>query len=289
VSPCTASVAIAVTALVVVALPISASARVTAGSATIVDPVGDAGSAPDITAVTVAHDGNGSLSFRIAVSNRTGLVAGETAVLFINIDEHRDTGTPELFGADVQLVLNDDGSFLMRRWDEATFTFLPLQAPPPSLTAGWADGYRFSIALTEIGSPRRIEFAAGTRTAAAGAVGKDQLNGRYDTQTGDGGPFDPFADPGPPTNRLAAPQRVRASRARGDGVRIEWKTSAGASRYEVWRSRTQSGIGLRVGTTTRTFFLDKRAARGVAYYYATRAGNADGWSPFSPRVLGGRR
>ena len=61
-----------------------------------------------------------------------------------------------------------------------------------------------------------------------------------------------------------------ASRARRDGVRVEWKASARASKYEVWRSGTQSGRGLRVGTTTRTTFLDKRGARGVAYYYGAR-------------------
>jgi len=249
--------------------------------------VGDAGGAPDITAVALANDDSGILAFRIAVSNRTGLVAGETAVIFINIDERRDTGTFELFGSDVQLVLNGDGSFLMRRWDASTVSFAP--SPSPSLTAGWSEGYRFSIALAELGSPRRIEFAAGTRTPVS-VVAKDQLNGRYDTETGEGGAFDPTVDdPRPSTNPPAAPQGLRASRARRDGVRIEWKTSSDASKYEVWRSRTQRGLGLRVGTTTGTTFLDKRAGRGVPYYYAARAGNAKGWSPFSQKVLGRRR
>ncbi len=299
-SPCTTLVAATVAAFSIVAAPIPASAQVTAGSATIVDPVGDAGDAPDISSVTVAHDENGTLSFRIAVSNRTGLVLGETAVVYINIDERRDTGTSELFGADVQFVLNGDGSFLMRRWDESTLSFALVPSPPASLTAGWSEGYRFSIALAELKSSRRIEFATGTRTAAGGSVAKDQLNGRYDTQTGEGKTFDPFldppfADPAPATNPpavpkpLAVPQRVGASRARRDGVRIEWKASAGASKYEVWRSGTQSGRGIRVGTTTGTIFFDKRVARGVLYYYAARAGNADGWSPFSRKVLGARR
>lgn len=294
-SPCNRLVAAAVTAFTIVVVPISASAHVAGGSATIVDPLGDAAGAPDISSVTVAHDDAGTLSFRIAVSNRTGLVAGETAVVFINVDERHDTGSFELFGTDVQFVLNDDGSFLMRRWDQSTLSFLPVPSPSASLTAGWADGYRFSITLAELSSPRRIEFAAGTRAAAGGALAKDQLNGWYDTQTGSGGVFDPVTGYPPATKppavpkAPAAPQRVGASRARRDGVRIEWKTSARASKYEVWRSGTQRGRGLRVGTTTRTAFLDKRGARGVAYYYAARAGNAGGWSPFSRKVLGARR
>jgi hypothetical protein len=284
-----------VVAFAIVGTPSSASAQGTAGSATIVDAVGDAGGAPDITAVAVANDDSGSLSFRIVVSNRTELVAGETAVIFINSDERRDTGTPELFGADVQFVLNGDGSFLMRRWDESSLSFPLAPSPSASLTAGWSDGYRFSIALSELKSPRRIEFAAGTRTAAGGAVAKDQLNGRYDTQTGEGVAFDPFLDIPPATSPPAAskppaaPQTVGASRARRDGVRISWATSAGALKYELWRSATPRGLGLRVGTTTATTFVDKRAARGVLYYYAARAGNTTGWSPFSHKVRGGRR
>ena len=294
-SPCTTLVAAAVTAFTtIVVVPISASAHVTGGSATIVDPLGDVVGAPDISSVTVAHDDAGTLSLRIAVSNRTGLVLGETAVVFINVDESPDTGSFELFGTDVQFVLNGDGSFLMRRWDQSTLSFLPAPSPSASLTAGWADGYRFSIALAELGSPRRIEFAAGTRAAGSGAVAKDQLNGWYDTQTGSGGIFDPLVEPPPATppavpKAPAAPQHVGASRTRRDGVRIEWKASARASKYEVWRSGTQSGRGLRVGTTTRTTFLDKRGARGIAYYYAARAGNDGGWSPFSRKVLGARR
>jgi hypothetical protein len=288
-------IAATLVAFAIVGTPSSASAQGTAGSATIVDPVGDAGGAPDITAVALANDDSGILAFRIAVSNRTGLVAGETAVIFINIDERRDTGTPELFGADVQFVLNGDGSFLMRRWDESSLSFPLAPSPSPSLTAGWFDGYRFSIALSELKSPRRIEFAAGTRTAAGGAVAKDQLNGRYDTQTGEGASFDPFLDIPPATSPPAAskppdaPQSVGASRARRDGVRIHWGISAGASKYEVWRVGTRLGLGLRVGTTTGTTFLDKRVARGVLYYYAARAGNTAGWSPFSHKVRGGRR
>ena len=181
---------------------------------------GRRGGAPDITAVTVANDENGVLSFRIAVSNRTGLVLGETAVIFIDSDERRDTGTSEVFGADVQLVLNDDGGFLMRRWDESTMSFSPAAPPPASLTAGWFDGYRFSIALSDLRSPRRIEFAAGTRTTAGGAVARDQLNGRYDTHTGVGEALDPFGEIPPATNPPAAskppaaPRGVAVSHAR---------------------------------------------------------------------------
>ena len=75
-SPCKTLVAAAIPAFTIVIVPISASAHVTGGSVTIVDPLGDAAGAPDISSVTVAHDDAGTLSFRIAVSNRTRLVPG---------------------------------------------------------------------------------------------------------------------------------------------------------------------------------------------------------------------
>ena len=125
----------------------------------------------------------------------------------------------ELFGTDVQFVLNDDGSFLMRRWDQSTLSFLPVPSPSASLSAGWADGYRFSIALAELSSPKRIEFAAGTRAAAGGALAKDQLNGWYDTRTGSGGVFDPVTGSlrrrnRPPFRRLPPLRSVSVRRAR---------------------------------------------------------------------------
>ena len=278
-------VAAAIAAFTMVAVPISASAVVTAGSATFVDPAGDAAGAPDISAVTVAHDDAGTLTVRIAVSDRTALVLGDQAFVFLNVDERLDTGATEYLGADVLLQLFFDGSFWMRRWNGSTF---PLEASPSaSLTAGWSEGYRFSIALAELGSPRRIAFLAGTFATPGGLSARDQLIGGYDTQTGEA--IDPLPEPPPDIAPPSAPQGVRASRARRDGVRIAWKASAGASKYEVWRSRTRSGRGLRVATTTGTTFLDRRVARRVSHYYAARAGNADGWSPFSPKVLGARR
>ena len=257
----------------------------TAGSATFVDPAGDAAGAPDISAVTVAHDDAGTLTFRIAVSDRTALVFGDQSAVFLNVDERLDTGATEFLGADVLLELVYDARFWLRRWNGSTFPLDP--SPSASLTAAWSEGYRFSIALAELGSPRRIGFMAITLATPGGLVARDQLIGGYDTQTGEA--IDPLPEPPPDIAPPSAPQGVRASRARRDGVRIEWKASAGASKYEVWRSRTRSGRGLRVGTTTRTTFLDKRVARRIPHYYAARAGNADGWSPFSRKVLGTRR
>ena len=210
-------VAAVIAAFTIVAIPISASARVTAGSATFVDPAGDAAGAPDISAVTVAHDDAGTLAFRIAVSDRTALVLGDQAFVFLNVDERLDTGATDYLGADVLLQLFFDGSFWMRRWNGSTF---PLEASPSaSLTAGWSEGYRFSIALAELGSLRRIAFLAGTFATPGGLSARDQLIGGYDTQTGEA--IDPLPEP-PPTLRLPARRRVcvhRAHDATGSGSR----------------------------------------------------------------------
>jgi hypothetical protein len=39
--------------------------------ATLTDPAGDAGTAPDITAVTVSNDSRGNILFRVALTNFT--------------------------------------------------------------------------------------------------------------------------------------------------------------------------------------------------------------------------
>ena len=73
--------------------------------------------------------------------------------VFINVDQRQRHGVHlrTLSEPNVQFVLNGDGSFLMRHWDQSTLSFLPVSSPPASLSAGWADGYRFNIALAELG------------------------------------------------------------------------------------------------------------------------------------------
>jgi hypothetical protein len=260
-----------------------ATAGVADASATYSDEIGDSGPGPDISTITVSHSA-GALVIHIAVTNRTALAVPDQAGVALDVDPEASTGSPlpEFQGADVVLQLFGDGDFWLRRWNGTTFPFEP--APSPSFHAGWAAGYRFSVALDELGSPKKIGFVAVTQHAPPGtSVYVDLFRARYNVETGTG--EDPFVDPQVPS----APTGVRATRSLRSGVRITWLPMDHAAEYEVWRARARTGRGARIATTQNTSFLDRRAARGIAYYYWVKAVNEVGSSKPSRRVLGKRR
>ena len=55
------------------------------------DPAGDSGIAPDITAVSMANDNAGKLTWRITLANRAQFVAPDFVSIYIDAD-YRDTG-----------------------------------------------------------------------------------------------------------------------------------------------------------------------------------------------------
>jgi len=257
-----------------------APAAVRNGSATFTDPVGDAANAPDISSITVSDEA-GVLIVHAVVQNRTGLQWPDQAAVFLNVDGNAPTGAPQFGGADVLLELVGDGSFWQRRWNGTTFPREPV--PSPSYRAGWVDGYRFSIGLSELGMPKKVFFFVKTVYAPAGRIEEDNAIGLYNLETGSGEV--PFVEVEPPN----APTGVRATRMLRTGVRITWASVEEAVEYEVWRARSRAGRGARIGTTAKTTFLDRRAARGTWYFYWVKALNDGGESSPSRRVLGTRR
>lgn len=258
-----------------------ASAGVADGSGTFSDSVGDAGGAPDVASVTVS-DAAGVLVVHVALANRTALQRVDQAGVFLNIDEDAPTGarSAEFMGADVLLELVGDGSYRQRRWDGATFPFDPVESP--TYRAEWASGYRFSIALSELGMPRKLTVIVKTLHAPAGTFEQDLAFGFYNVETGR--TEDPFVDLQVPE----APTGIRATRTLRTSVRITWDHVDYAERYEVWRARASSGRGRRIGTTENATLLDRRTTPGVRYFYWVRAFNELGMSDASRRVVGKR-
>jgi hypothetical protein len=139
-------------ALAVVALPAS-------NTASYVDRGGDADPAPDVTAVRVANDDTGLLTWTIAVANRTRLELRDRYVLWLDVDVNAGSGS---LGADYAIAV--DGltrSLALARWD-GRWTFGVRQT---SLRGRWRDGLVVSLDRGDIGRPAQLDFQV---TAYAG-------------------------------------------------------------------------------------------------------------------------
>ncbi len=61
------------------------------------------------------------------------------------------------------------------------------------------------------------------------------------------------------------------SKATKTGVQLSWKTTFGATKYEVYRSTSKTGNYTLLTTTANTSFLDTTTKTGKTYYYKVRA------------------
>lgn len=154
---------LALLALVALCLPAAAQAQ------SFSDPVGDSGSAPDITAVelTVA---NGRLTFKVDVPSEPTLLADSNAFLRIDTDANEQTGGKDQDGAEVLLNLfGEDRSSNGWLWDESRNDYI--KHTFHSLSVSYASGAIFSIDAAEIGNPKRIGFWASTSRGTSYAYG----------------------------------------------------------------------------------------------------------------------
>lgn len=69
---------------------------------------------------------------------------------------------------------------------------------------------------------------------------------------------------------LKAPKKVKAT-AKKKGIRITYNKAAGATKYEIYRSRKKSSGYKKIITTTKVSYLDKKAKKNKKYYYKVRS------------------
>lgn len=91
--------------------------------------------------------------------------------------------------------------------------------------------------------------------------------------------------------KLTAPVNVKAKRAGVRSVRITWTKTAGATKYEIYRSKKKYGSYRRIAVVkgTASSYKNKNLITGKAYYYKVRACDGSVKSAFSRRVTGKAR
>ena len=85
---------------------------------------------------------------------------------------------------------------------------------------------------------------------------------------------------------LDAPVVTCGHSASSGKPQLTWKTVAGATSYEVYRSTSQNGTYSLLGTTTATSYTNTGAVAGTTYYYKVKAICGNGASAYSNIVSG---
>jgi hypothetical protein len=139
---------------------LAAPQRVSANSASYTDPMGDTGTAPDITAVSVSNDDAGAITFTVTISGRTELGPNDDIAIVIDHDRSEDTGLM-LEGWDYFIDLTASGAKLF------TITELGDLAPvgASSLVASYANGAAtFQINRSDLGGTGCFAFYVASET-----------------------------------------------------------------------------------------------------------------------------
>jgi hypothetical protein len=105
-------------------------------AATFTDPAGDAETAPDLTAVAIANDAGGTITFTISLADQAGLAADSELALGLDSDHDDSTGDSAGFDTLIE-VYGADRSWSVGRWNGATYDF---NASAPTLTAAFTGG-----------------------------------------------------------------------------------------------------------------------------------------------------
>jgi hypothetical protein len=114
-----------------------ASTAVAAGSTSFADTAADAGAAPDITAVTVANDDQGLITFRLTVANRSTLGADDTIAIPLATNDPDLVKGSRNDGANYVLGLDARDAFLLQ-WNGASMD--EVDPRPTSVTGSFSDG-----------------------------------------------------------------------------------------------------------------------------------------------------
>jgi hypothetical protein len=157
-------IALAVVALPAVALGALPSGKASpavaaANSTTYTDSTGENPDAPDITTIVVSNNDAGILSFKINISNRPQLSQDMGMNLFVDSDNKRSTGAPDLAGVDYafQLLRNE---IQLYKWDGTTFTRRFGDPSAVTLSFAYQAGFTVRISTAELGNTSRFNFIA---------------------------------------------------------------------------------------------------------------------------------
>lgn len=156
------AIALAVVALPAIAFGALPSAKASpavaaANSTTYTDSTGEDPAAPDITTIVVSNDDAGILSLRINISNRPQLSQDMSMILFVDADNNRATGSPELAGVDYafELIRNEINLY---KWDGTGFTRSFGDPSAVTLSFSYQAGFTVRISAAELGNTSRFNF-----------------------------------------------------------------------------------------------------------------------------------
>ena len=128
------------------------AAQLASANASYTDPTGDAQSAPDITAVTAAHDTAGNISLTVRTSH-AALGDGSVVAISFDTDQNSNTGSDGV----EYLFLMTSGGWVLERWDGTNF----VPAGASSANAVYANGLAtFKVNKADLGGVTKFTFWA---------------------------------------------------------------------------------------------------------------------------------
>lgn len=89
------------------------------------------------------------------------------------------------------------------------------------------------------------------------------------------------------TQKLEKPTKLKAKTG-VKKVKISFKKSKNAKKYEIYRSTKKSSKYKKIKTVKSNKYTDKKVKTGKRYYYKVRAINSSGKSPFTKLVRSGK-
>jgi len=152
------------------------------------DPSGDSGAAPDVTGATVSSTADGSMVFRVGITNLPASGDAQT-LLLIDSDANPDTGRVDSAGADFFFYVDQaDSTYSFGRWTGSAWNW---DTPYSTVRVNTAStGVTITVNRTELGNTNQVNFWTRTRTAGGGEGNEDTApdDGLWNYDLNAGGP-----------------------------------------------------------------------------------------------------
>jgi hypothetical protein len=245
----------------------------------VTDPTGDGNGAPDITGVTVANDLSGTILFVVEVANRTGFVARDEVLIYVDSDRSAATGAPDRGGGVDYRLRIDATSSDFERWNGTGFE----PTARSTFRVTFVNGYVASVNRSELGGTNSFAFFVRTRMQEA-------PSNFFDVAPADS--YFPYTLTPPHIEAIRpsfSPATPRAgSTFRVNSVQLVFETAESAAAAAFTCRATLSGKRIRgTGRGSCTFKLPK-TARGKRFVLTMTAtatgGKAETFRPYAFRV-----